>query len=97
MNIKIYQNYGVLAAEKRTVYTFGRPHPTAVTWDEMTVEVPVSWKYWENAAGAGMVTAPWGWDYAINEVLCGNDFPHFYALDNNKKPHQTMLKIIECD
>ena len=27
--IEIYKNYGVLAAEKRNVYTFGAEHPHA--------------------------------------------------------------------
>jgi len=93
MEIKIYANYGVLAAEKRTVYTFGGHHPTAVTWDKMTVEIPSGWKYWENAAGAGIVTAPWGWDYAISEVLCGDDYPLFYAMNDNMEPQEIRLKV----
>ena len=48
MKIKIYCNYGVLAAEKRKVYTYGMPHPTAACWDEMTVEIPDGWETFEN-------------------------------------------------
>lgn len=96
MNIKIYENYGVLGAEKRRVYTFGGPHARAVTADEMLVEIPSGWEYWENDAGCGMVTAPWGTTYDVNEVLCGDEFPHFYALDNDGKPRKTMLRIIKC-
>lgn len=77
MNIKIYENYGVLSAEKRRVYTFGGPHTRAATAAEMYVEIPEGWGYWENNAGCGMVTAPWGTTYGVSEVLCGDEFPHF--------------------
>lgn len=45
MNIKIYCNYGVLAAEKRNVYTYGAPEATATCWDEITVEIPEGWNH----------------------------------------------------
>lgn len=93
--IKIYRNYGVLTAEKRSVYTFCAPHNTATCWDEMEVEVPENWKLYENQMGQTMVTAPWGWNYEINEVLQGNDNPCFYALDPNRKGHREYLKILE--
>ena len=95
MNIRIYCNHGVLAAEKRKIYTFGAPHDTAESWEEMTAEIPEGWKPFENAAGELMVTAPWGWDYSINEVLQGNKKPCFYALDKDMKGHRKYLKIIE--
>lgn len=94
MNIKIYCNYGVLAAEKRNVYTYGAPEATATYWDEITVEIPEEWETYENNAGDLMVTAPWGWSYKINEVLQGDEKPYFYALDNGMKGHRQYLKII---
>ena len=48
MKIKIYCNYGALAAEKRNVYTYGNPNPTATCWDEITVETPEGWELYEN-------------------------------------------------
>ena len=95
-NIKIYENFGVLGAEKRTMYTFGCPSATAAAWNEMTVEIPRDWEYWENDGGEGMVTSPWGQNYTVNDVLCGDEFPHFFAYDNKMAAHKIMLKIIEC-
>ena len=94
MKIKIYCNYGVLAAEKRNVYTYGAPHSAATCWDEMTVEIPEKWDPYENNVGELMVTAPWGWSYSINEVLQGNEKPCFYALDNNMVGHRQYLKVL---
>lgn len=81
--IEIYCNYGVLGAEKRNVYTFGAPHYTATCADKMTVVIPNGWKLYRNQAGQTLVTAPWGWDYEINEVLQGNEHPYFRAYDKN--------------
>lgn len=95
MNIKIYCNYGVLAAEKRNVYTYGAPHDTATCYDEMTAEIPEGWEVFENTTGNLMVTAPWGWDYEINEVLQGNEKPCFYALDKSMNGRRQYLKVLD--
>ena len=82
--IDIYKNYGVLAAEKRNVYTFGAPHATATCSDKMTVVVPDGWELYQNQMGQTMITAPWGWNYDINEVLTDiNGRAAFRALDKN--------------
>lgn len=82
--IEIYCNYGVLAAEKRNVYTFGAEHPHATCSDKMTVVVPDGWELYQNQMGQTMVTAPWGWDYDINEVLTDiKGRAAFRALDKN--------------
>lgn len=81
--IEIYCNYGVLAAEKRNVYTYGAEHPHATCSDKMTVAVPEGWQVYQNQMGQTMVTAPWGWDYEINEVLKGNEYPYFRAYDKD--------------
>lgn len=95
MNIKIYCNYGVLAAEKRNIYTYGAPHDAATCYDEMIVEIPEEWELYENNVGDLMVTAPWGWTYEINEVLSGDKMPCFKAFDNSMKLHRTFLKVVE--
>lgn len=83
-SIEIYCNYGVLAAEKRSVYTFGAEHLHATCSDKMTVVVPEGWELYQNEMGRAMVTAPWGWDYDINEVLTDiNGRAAFRALDKN--------------
>ena len=82
--IEIYCNYGVLAAEKRNVYTFGAEHPHATCSDKMTVVVPDGWGVYQNQMGQTMITAPWGWDYDINEVLTDiNGRAAFRAMDKN--------------
>lgn len=40
--IKIFKNYGELAAEKRNIYTFGGASETATYADEITVKLPES-------------------------------------------------------
>lgn len=92
--IEIYCNYGVLAAEKRNVYTFGAPHATATCWDKMTVAVPEGWEIYQNQMGQTMVTAPWGWDYDINEVLQGKEYPYFRAYDKEMNMKKFRLKEI---
>ena len=92
--IEIYCNYGVLAAEKRNVYTFGAEHPRATCSDKMTVAVPEGWTIWQNQAGQTMGTAPWGWDYEITEVLQGNEKPWFYALDKDMKGRRSYLEEV---
>ncbi len=93
--IEIYANYGVLSAEKRIIYTFGVEHPHAVCSDILKVIVPDEWELYQNYAGQTMVTAPWGWNYDINQILSGNETPCFYALDNNMKGHKVKLELIE--
>lgn len=92
--IEIYCNYGVLAAEKRNVYTFGGPHEMATCSDKMTVAIPEEWELYETTHGNFAVTAPWGWDYLINEVLAGNTYPYFRAYDTNMTMRQFRLEIV---
>ena len=44
-----------------------------------------------------MVTAPWGWDYDINEVLSGDKFPGFSAVDKDGREYIRTLKAIDPD
>lgn len=94
MTIEIYKNYGVLAAEKRSVYTYGGPHFTAITSDLITVEIPAEWDVFENHDGELIVTAPWGTPYTINEVLGGDSRPEFSAVDGNNKLRRVALRVI---
>lgn len=95
MKIKIYCNYGVLAVEKRNVYTYGNPDSAATCWDEIAVETPEGWEPYENYMGELMVTAPWGMNYTINEVLQGNEKPCFYALDKSMNGHRQYLRVLD--
>lgn len=93
---KIYCNYGVLAAEKRNVYTYGSQHPTATCSDEMMVRLPENdvFTLFENTSGDLMVESEWGFQYEINEVLQGNEKPCFYAVDHNGKGHRIYLEEV---
>lgn len=94
--IDIYCNYGVLGAEKRNVYTYGEPHFRGTYSDEMTVIVPDGWELYGTISGGAGVTAPWGWDYEINEILSDvNGHPAFIALDKNGRPRTAYLYTAE--
>lgn len=82
--IDIFVNYGVLAAEKRKIYTYGVEHPHATCSDKITVVVPDGWELYRNQMGQTMVTTPWGWDYDINDVLTDiKDRAAFRAMDKD--------------
>ena len=91
--IKIYKNYGVLAAEKRNIYTYGCEAATAICSDEMTVKIPEGWELYENDFGK-FVESPWGWRYDINDVLCGNQYPHFEAINKDGKMNRYRLEEV---
>ena len=93
--IKIFENYGCLGAEKRSVYTAENPHATATAWDEMTVAVPDGWEAWKNDTGETIVSAPWGWNYSLSEILAGDKEPVFWVVDNHDKQHSVVLKIVD--
>lgn len=95
--LTIYENYGVLAAEKRSVYTFGGPHSAAVTWEKLRVQVPDGWEAYENASGETLIKAPWDWCYTVNELLAGDKYPEFYAVDDKQKVHRIVLRITEAN
>ena len=92
--IKIFRNYGELAAEKRNIYTFGGASETATCADEITVELPESWKLCENCFGQPLLEAPWGTCYLINEVLGGNKHPYIIVRDPDFKLRRFELKEI---
>lgn len=83
---RAYKNYGCLAAEKRTVYTAGLPHHTAVTSEEIEIQIPEGWDMGENEIGEVIITSPWGWNYMPNDLLEGNENPYFagYRKDGNQ-------------
>lgn len=45
--------------------------------------------------GELMVTAPWGTNYTINEILEGNEKPCFSACDRDRKLHRAFLETVE--
>lgn len=92
--ITIYRNYGVATAEKRQIYTHGGPHPNAVCSDRLTVLLPEHWSICKNAAGNTLITAPWEWNYEINDILAGDRKPCFQVFDHHRKKHIIYLEEI---
>ena len=93
--IKIYRNYGVLAAEKRNIYTYGAEHPRAVCSDCLTVEIPEGWQLFKTTSEDFAITAPWGWDYDINDVLQGEKYPYFRAYDKDMNLRVFQLEEVK--
>lgn len=67
--LKAYANYGVLAHEKKTVYTAGEPVGTATHSEQINIILPDKFKVDENAAGEQLVTTPDGHVFLASEVL----------------------------
>lgn len=92
--IEIYRNYGVLAAEKKNVYTYGAEHAYATCSDKITVSIPSTWKLHKNVSGSDIVESPWGMIYTIDEMLFGNEQPCFEAIDSNGKTVHYILSEV---
>lgn len=82
MNMNIFRNYGCLSKEKSAVYTYGNPQPTAKYHEEIAVKLPDGWETYESISGETILTAPWGENYTMHEVLCGNEYPCLRTLEN---------------
>lgn len=85
MTVNIFKNYGCLGKEKSVVYTYGNPQPTAKCNDEITVKIPDGWETYENESGETILTAPWGKNYMMYEVLTGDEYPCFRTFGNGEK------------
>lgn len=68
----IYANYGMLAAEKRCVYTENKTDATVS--EPLDVIIPEKFAPYENEAGEIVVTLD-GYKYLLREVLCGDEHP----------------------
>lgn len=95
--IEIYKNYGVLALEKRNVYTYGGEHPHATCSDKINAQIPEGWELCKNMMDQTIVEAPWGQTYMINDVLTGNEIPCFAADTPDGRHIFHALKVIEED
>lgn len=91
--LKIFKNYGCLAAEKRAIYTYGAEAETATCSDEITVSVPDGWSIYATVSGGIACEAPWGGRYNINALLEGNEHPYFAAYDNDGKLRRVQLEV----
>lgn len=95
--IEIYENFGVLGAEKRSVYTYGGEHPQATCSEKIAVTLPQNenFRLYETATGELAVESSWGWNYSINEVLQGEEKPCFFAVDKEQNGHRVYLDVCE--
>lgn len=93
--LEIYRNYGVFTREKVPTYTYGGPEPTAVSSEKITVSVPKGWKVGENIFGETLLTAPFGQNFLVKDVLCGNKYPQFVTCDKNGRNHWYRLKEVK--
>lgn len=96
MQVKIYANYGVLAHEYQTIYTYGVEHCHAVTSDIVTVDIPDDLISGENYTGDPLLKLPgtkflWPLSEALSHY--GNK-PCLRWFDGYEN-HRIMLKI--CD
>ena len=92
--IKIYKNYGCLAAEKRSIYTYGAEQPTATCADVIIVKIPDGWKV-VNSENDILLESPWGWTYNPNNLLHGNENPCFMGYDRNGRIFNIPLEVVE--
>lgn len=77
MKTTIYANYGMLGAEKRTVYTTS---PGSGIYDELVVDIPDDLHAGINDLGDMLISTGHA-DYLLSEVLCGNDKPYIRYFD----------------
>lgn len=73
MKTTIYANYGVLAADKRCIYTV-RSTDEAKVSEPVCVEIPESFAPYVGAMDDVVVTID-GVQYLLQNVLCGNEYP----------------------
>ena len=90
MTINFYANYGVLAHEKRPVFSTA---PGEIS-DKISAKLPEGWDTYTMQDGQTGLVAPWGGHYAINDVLVerGGD-PWLSAVDNSGKIRRCKLLI----
>lgn len=91
MTYKLYESYGMLAHEKRPVYSDMIPATNA--YNVITVEIPDEYTLSENGAGDTLIDID-GETYLLSEVLsnCG-DSPALKWFDGQKH-HVVVLKTI---
>lgn len=93
--IKAFANYGVLAKEKKVVYTAELPHIHAATSEEITIEIPETFEIGENMMGQTIITTPDGEDFRLNDILSQrNGNPAFKWFDKDQNAHYKELKQI---
>ena len=78
MTTTIYANYGLLGAEKRTVYSTRRGEVS----DTLSVNIPDDLYAGTNGAGEVLIGVA-GITYLLDEVLCGDNAPCLRCFDGD--------------
>ena len=91
MKIKIYKSYGVLAHEKKPVYSLNTP--ASDIYDEITVDIP--FPIWHNYMDEIGVTID-GIDLLLGQVLTNwGDAPAIVWFDGKKRNHIILGVVTE--
>lgn len=94
--LKAYANYGVLAHEKKTVYTIGAPTETATHNEEVGIILPEGFEVDENVAGGQLITVPGGETYLANEIFySSNGRPELSWYDSGQRVHRVKCQVAE--
>jgi hypothetical protein len=89
--VSFYANYGELAHEKQPVF---KTVPGEIS-NKVTAELPDGWLTCAMADGKTCVIAPWGWHYALDEVLIDRDnVPCLSAIDASGQVYCRKLAVL---
>lgn len=94
--LEIYANYGVLAHEKKVIYTYPESKSSAKYSEKITVEIPESVKCSENYYGEILLEVPGShYTYLVRELLSSQlNKPALAWIDNQGRQHTAILKVI---
>lgn len=96
--LKAYANYGVLAHEKKTLYTIGGSAETATYSEEVEVILPEGFEVDENVAGGQLITVPGGETYLANEIFySSNGCPELSWYDSEQKVHRVKCQVVDIE
>jgi hypothetical protein len=93
-HVQIYANYGVLASEKRTVYTYPEPHENAVSYELISVVIPDTLAPFKTERRTIGIRPHEAWEYDLGEVLTNyKGEPAIRYADQYATPHTYCLRV----
>lgn len=96
--IKAYANYGVLAAEKMTVYTVAGKHEHATVSEKVEIVLPEEWTTSENTIGQMMIESPDGKTWLADDVIstaADGETPQLDWYNSPVERHRIKMQISE--
>lgn len=95
MKLKAFANYGVLAHEKKVLFTADLPSGKATYSEEVEIMLPEGFDISENASGEQLITVPDGIIYLANEILNGyEESPALSWYDAEGKLHHKKCTLV---